>query len=130
MAVKLQGALQDITDQKEAEEARAILESQLRESQKMEAIGKLAGGVAHDFNNILAAIMSNAELAIHSLDSPVMTLYCLREICKASERARDLVRQILSFSRPHATTCGLISLVDWWKSRFACFEQRCLLALH
>lgn len=111
-AVKLQGALQDITHQKDADEARQLLESQLRESQKMEAIGTLAGGVAHDFNNILAAIMGNADLAIHSLDSPVVTLYCLREICKASERARDLVRQILSFSRPQATERNLISLVE------------------
>ena len=110
--IKLQGALHDITERKLAEAARTQLESQLRESQKMEAIGTLAGGVAHDFNNILAAIMGNADLAIHSLESPVVTLYCLQEITKASERARDLVRQILSFSRPHATERRMISLVD------------------
>ncbi len=109
---KLQGALQDITDRKHAETASTCLESQLRESQKMEAIGTLAGGVAHDFNNILAAIMGNAELAVHSIESPEITLCCLKEISKASERARDLVQQILSFSRPHATERQLISLVE------------------
>ena len=111
-AIKLQGALHDVTERRQADAARVQLESQLRESQKMEAIGTLAGGVAHDFNNILAAIMSNADLAIQSLESPLVTLCCLQEITKASERARDLVRQILSFSRPHATERKLISLVD------------------
>ncbi len=112
VAIKLQGALQDVTEQKEAEAARSVLESQLRESQKMEAIGTLAGGVAHDFNNILAAIMGNADLAIHSLNSPSVILHSLREIGNASERARNLVRQILSFSRPQATERKLISVID------------------
>ncbi len=110
--IKLQGAFQDITQRKQAEADRALLESQLRQSQKMEAIGTLAGGVAHDFNNILAVIIGNAELALNSVDSPVMTLYCLREIEKASNRARDLVRQIMSFGRPHATDKKIIALID------------------
>ena len=110
--IKLQGAFHDITARKQAETESSLLEFQLRESQKMEAIGTLAGGVAHDFNNILAAIMGNAELAVHSLDSPDITFCCLQEISKASERARDLVRQILSFSRPQATERQLISPVE------------------
>ncbi len=110
--IKLQGALHDITARKLAESVSTCLESQLRESQKMEAIGTLAGGVAHDFNNILAAIMGNAELAAHSLESPDVTRCHLREISKASERARDLVQQILSFSSPHATERQFISLVE------------------
>ncbi len=110
--IKLQGAFQDITERKQAEESSALLESQLRQSQKMEAIGTLAGGVAHDFNNILAVIIGNAELALNSVTSPVMTLYCLREIEKASQRARDLVRQIMSFGRPHATDKKRIALID------------------
>ena len=75
------------------------LEAQLRESQKMQAVGTLAGGIAHDFNNILTAILGNVELARQdaSLDAPAQT--SLQEIDKAARRARDLVRQILTFSR-------------------------------
>ena len=89
----------DLTERQEAESLRTLLESQLRESQKMEALGTLAGGVAHDFNNILAAILGNVELALSDIDdlSPART--SLLEIRKASRRARELVKQILAFSR-------------------------------
>jgi PAS domain S-box-containing protein len=89
----------DLTERRESEAIRAQLQSQLRESQKMEALGTLAGGVAHDFNNIVAAIIGNVELALDDVpaDSPART--SLTEIRKASRRARDLVRQILAFSR-------------------------------
>ena len=89
----------DLTERREADALRTVLESQLRESQKMEALGTLAGGVAHDFNNIVAAILGNVELALSDTtrDSPVRT--SLLEIRKASRRARDLVKQILAFSR-------------------------------
>ncbi len=89
----------DLTERREADALRTVLESQLRESQKMEALGTLAGGVAHDFNNIVAAIQGNVELALSDTtrDSPVRT--SLLEIRKASRRARDLVKQILAFSR-------------------------------
>jgi len=76
------------------------LEAQLRQSQKMEAIGTLAGGIAHDFNNILASIMGYAEIALYKKlpeDSPAR--YSLEQVLKASRRARDLVKQILTFSR-------------------------------
>ena len=75
------------------------LEEQLKQSRKMEAIGTLAGGIAHDFNNILGAILGYAELSLGELnpDDPV-TLYTT-QILKAGERAKDLVRQILLFSR-------------------------------
>ncbi len=93
----------DITERKQAEESRLSLEAQLRESQKMEAIGTLAGGIAHDFNNIIATILGNAELArMDSKDNP-RVLESLDDIRKASTRARDLVQQILSFSRRQPT---------------------------
>ena len=89
----------DLTGRKKAEAHRNELEAQLRESQKMQAVGTMAGGIAHDFNNILGAILGNVELAKADCgpDSPV--LESLLEIDKAGRRARDLVRQILTFSR-------------------------------
>ena len=95
------GAQRDITERKQAEAARRVLESQLRESQKMEAIGTLAGGIAHDFNNILAAILGNLALARDEVGTRHPAQQSLEQINRASLRARDLVQQILTFSRRH-----------------------------
>jgi PAS domain S-box-containing protein len=92
-------SLSDITERKQADAARAALETQLRESQKMEALGTLAGGVAHDFNNALAAILGNVELARQDVGPGHEALVSLEEIGKASRRAKDLVQQILAFGR-------------------------------
>ena len=89
----------DLTGRKRAEAHRNELESQLRESHKMQAVGTMAGGIAHDFNNILASILGNAELAKADLSADMPALESLLEIEKAGRRARDLVRQILAFSR-------------------------------
>ena len=78
---------------------RKILSEQLLQSQKMEAIGNLAGGIAHDFNNILGIIIGNTELAIDDVPEWNPAKECLEEIRVASLRAKDLVRQILSFAR-------------------------------
>ncbi|WP_175414743.1 PAS domain S-box protein [Nibricoccus aquaticus] len=91
--------VQDQTARIEAEQAQAELESQLRQAQKLEALGQLAGGIAHDFNNILTAIMAYAELAAMDLDNPDEVRQHLDQVQKASNRARDLVRRILTFSR-------------------------------
>ena len=89
----------DLTSRKKDEQARALLETQLRQSQKMQAIGTLAGGIAHDFNNILSAILGNAELLKMDLPPAPAFQDSLASILKASERARILVRHILAFSR-------------------------------
>ena len=78
---------------------RDTLEAQLREAQKMQAIGTLAGGIAHDFNNILGAILGNTELARQDAGDQSAAQASLIEIEKAAHRARDLVSQILTFSR-------------------------------
>jgi signal transduction histidine kinase len=92
----------DLTARKLAEAQRAALEVQLRESQKMQAMGTMAGGIAHDFNNILSAILGNVELARQDTPGDGAALTSLMEIDKAGRRARDLVRQILTFSRNEA----------------------------
>lgn len=86
----------DITARREAERERHALEEQLRQSQKMEALGRLAGGVAHDFNNVLAAILGLVDLAI---EDPTNALEDLRELQRAADRGRLLVGQILRFGR-------------------------------
>ena len=75
------------------------LESHLRQAQKLEAVGTLAGGIAHDFNNMLAIIMGNAELALDDLEDIEGSRKNLQHILQAAQRGRDLVKQILTFSR-------------------------------
>ena len=89
----------DITELKHTVEEKIKLEDQLRQAQKMEAIGTLAGGIAHDFNNILAAIIGYAEIARESLPKGSPVADDINEVLKAGVRAKDLVLQILTFSR-------------------------------
>jgi PAS domain S-box-containing protein len=77
----------------------ADLEMQLRQAQKMEAIGTLAGGIAHDFNNILAAIMGYAEMALYDVPEGTQGRRNLEQVIKAGYRGKDLVKQIITFSR-------------------------------
>ena len=90
---------EDISMRERIARDRVKLDDKLRQAQKLEAIGTLAGGIAHDFNNILAGIIGFADLGIQEAADPAATTASFREILRAGERARDLVRQILTFSR-------------------------------
>ncbi|MCB9866694.1 MAG: PAS domain S-box protein [Phycisphaerales bacterium] len=97
------GLARDISARKAAEEERDLLETQLRHAQKMQAVGQLAGGVAHDFNNILTAILGNLEMSLPKLEAALpadnLALGGLRQVERAAQRAAGLTRQLLIFSR-------------------------------
>ena len=102
---RLVGTAEDITEARQ-------LEAQLRQSQRMEAVGQLAGGVAHDFNNILAAIMMQADLAFEMVDRTGEVRELLADIKTATERASHLTRQLLAFSRRQVLQTRVIDLND------------------
>jgi PAS domain S-box-containing protein len=97
--VGVQGVLTDITYRKEAEAEKDLLEAQLRQAQKMEALGTLAGGIAHDFNNILAVIIGYTEMMLTGASAGSPVSRDLQQVLNAANRAKDLVKQILVFSR-------------------------------
>jgi len=97
--ILIQTVVQDISERKRAEEEKAQLEVQLMQAQKMQAIGTLAGGIAHDFNNILAAITGYTELALADVAEDNSIRQSLEQVLQAGLRAKNLIRQILSFSR-------------------------------
>jgi len=102
----------DQTERLAALAAQALLQDQLRISQKMEAVGTLAGGIAHDFNNILTALMGNLELIDYELRDDHQARIYLGNTLKATERARDLVRQILTFSRQQESKRRPVKLAE------------------
>ena len=94
-----EGFIEDITQRKDAELARVRLEKQMVAAQKMEAMGTLAGGIAHDFNNILCAMLGLTELALGNEEITGQSRKNLEAVLKSAGRAKDLIRQILTFSR-------------------------------
>ncbi len=100
----------DITERKQAEEAMASLQEQLRQSQKMEAIGSLAGGIAHDFNNLLTVIKGYSQLSLDELKEGDPLMENLKEIWTAGNRASDLTRQLLAFSRRQVLEFKVVDL--------------------
>ncbi len=102
----------DITEQKRAEEEKARLESQLQQAQKMESVGRLAGGVAHDFTNMLGVIIGHTEMASCSPGTPQAVRESLEEIRKAAERSANLTRKLLAFARKQTVKPQVMDLND------------------
>lgn len=102
----------DITEEKRAVARLRRTEEQLRQAQKMEAIGRLAGGVAHDFNNLLSIILSYGEMALRDLKPSEPMRADLQEITNAGRRASDLTRQLLMFSRQRVVEPKVLNLND------------------
>jgi PAS domain S-box-containing protein len=97
--IRLHGTLQDITEQRLAERRERELERQLLHSQKLEALGTLAGGIAHDLNNTLVPVMALSKLTARRFEAGSLVRANLETIYEASERARDLVKRVVAFSR-------------------------------
>ncbi len=104
------GIGRDITERKKAEAEKEALSAQLQQSQKMEAIGILAGGVAHDFNNMLGVIMGHSELAMDKVEPSNPLFEDLNQIYKAAERSADITRQLLAFARKQAVAPRILDL--------------------
>ncbi len=102
----------DITDRKLAEEERRKLQDQILQSQKMESIGRLAGGVAHDFNNMLGVILGQAEIAMLQTKPHESVYERLQEIRKSAKRSADLTRQLLAFARKQTASPKVLNLND------------------
>lgn len=98
-AVRMIGINRDITDRRRADEENKKLQNQLQQAQKMEAVGHLAGGVAHDYNNMLGVILGHAEMALEGLDNDHPLSNDLKIIQDAAQRSADITRQLLAFAR-------------------------------
>lgn len=108
--IRFIGTIMDITGHKQAEAEKEMLQAQLNHVQKMESVGRLAGGVAHDFNNMLNVIIGNAELALEQVDPDSQLYVDLIEIQNAARRSADLTRQLLAFARKQTVTPRVLDL--------------------
>ena len=104
--------MSDITERKRAEAEKAKLEAQFQQAQKMESVGRSAGGVAHDFSNMLQAILGNVDLAFEKVPPRGPLRESLEEIQKAALRSADLTRQLLAFARQQTITPKVLDLND------------------
>lgn len=103
-------SVRDITTHKKAEEDNEKLHLQLTQAQKMETVGRLAGGVAHDFNNMLSVILGHTELALSRIDTSQPLFANLQEISRAATRSADLTRQLLAFARKQTVAPKVIDI--------------------
>lgn len=106
----VQVVARDITEKKRAEREMAQLQEQLREAQKMETIGRLAGGIAHEFNNLLTVIQGNCQLLLLNLQEGDSLRNYITDIHRASQRAADLTRQMLAFGRRQILSLKVVDL--------------------
>ena len=106
----LLGVARDITERRQAEEEQARLEGQLQQAHKLQAVGQLAGGVAHDFNNMLGVILGHCEMAMEEIDQHSSLYGDLLEIRKAAERSANITRQLLAFARKQAISPKVLDL--------------------
>lgn len=106
------GISRDITEKRQAEEERKSLESQLQQAQKMEAIGQLAGGIAHDFNNILTAIIGYSEVILLRMGGDSPFRHHMEQVLQSAERAAELTKGLLAFSRKQVLDTHLIDLCE------------------
>jgi PAS domain S-box-containing protein len=104
------GIAEDITAHKQAEAEREKLQTQLAQAQKMESVGRLAGGVAHDFNNMLGVILGHTEMALEEVDPGQPLFADLQEVRKAADRSAELTRQLLAFARKQTIAPRVIDL--------------------
>jgi PAS domain S-box-containing protein len=108
--IGFRGIVRDITERKRTEEEMVSLQEQLRQSQKIEAVGQLAGGIAHDFNNLLTVIKGYSQLSLLDLKESDPLWENIQEIQKATQRATDLTRQLLAFSRRQILDLKVLNL--------------------
>jgi PAS domain S-box-containing protein len=108
--MRMVGVNYDITEHKHAEEEKAKLEAQLQQAQKMESVGRLAGGVAHDFNNMLGVILGHAEIAMDRIGTDQPLHGDLQAIRNAAHRSADLTRQLLAFARKQTVSPRVLDL--------------------
>ncbi len=108
--IGISGIARDVTERKEAEGDREKLQRQLEQSQKMESVGRLAGGVAHDFNNMLNVILGHAEILLTELSGDAEARSNLEEIERAALRSADLTRQLLAFARKQTISPKILDL--------------------
>lgn len=106
------GVFHDLTERKRLEDEHKKMEAQVRQAQKMEAVGRLAGGVAHDFNNMLGVIMGFSDLAIAKLPADHAVQEYLSEVKSAAQRSVDITRQLLAFARRQAVSPKILDLND------------------
>ena len=130
MPIKVSGVIQDVTEQKKAEEEQKNLETQLQHAQKMEAIGTLAGGVAHDLNNILGGIVSYPELLLLQIpgDSPLRE--SIFTIQKSGEKAAAIVQDLLTLARRGVVVSEVVNLNDVVSEYLKSPEQEMLQSHH
>jgi len=112
----LLGISEDITERKRAEEEQDKLRTQFAQAQKMESIGRLAGGVAHDFNNMLGVIIGYTDLAFSKVDPAHPVVASLQQIRKAAERSANLTRQLLAFARKQTIVPKVLDLNETLES--------------